>query len=158
MTPQVSIKDIVEGMGIQADGIAAYLHRPTGSIVTVSDEAVASAAAGQGEEAGVDDSELEDARDLLTHGDDYVQLPDRFEIDEYRLMERFARSVTDPFACTDLLQALRGRGAFRRFKETVRRHGLSANWYGSRDHGYEEVARAWCDEHKIALRCEGADL
>ena len=72
-------------------------------------------------------------------------------------MERFAGGVADPAAQGELGDALRGRGAFRRFKDGVQRLGLAEKWYSYRDRGYEEVARAWCDAHDIMVEPPAAD-
>lgn len=151
MQVPVRLKEILEGMELQSDELTAYLHRPTSRVIAISDEALASAEEGPEGVAGVDELELDDARGVLSGGDDYVQLPDRFEIDEYRMMERFAAGVADPLPRAELGDALHGRGAFRRFKDAVRRHGLAAEWYGYRDRSYEDVARAWCEEHQIVV-------
>jgi hypothetical protein len=102
----VSLKDILEGMEFQSDELTAYLHRPTGRVLAVSDEALQAAEEGAGAEAGVEEFELADARGILEAGDDYLPLPDRFEIDEYRMMERFTAGVADPAVRAELADAL----------------------------------------------------
>jgi hypothetical protein len=153
----VSLKEILEGMAFQSDEVTAYLHRPTGRVLSVSDEALQAAEEGAGAEAGVEEFELADARGILEAGDDYLPLPDRFEIDEYRMMERFAAGVADPAVRAELEDALRGRGAFRRFKDAVRGFGLAEQWYRHRDRGYEEVARDWCEAHGLVVDPPAAD-
>ena len=153
----VRLQDILDGMEFQSDEITAYLHRPTSRVIAVSEEALQAAEEGAGAD-DVDELELADARGILEGGDDYLALPDRFEIDEYRMMERFAAGVADPAAQAELSDALRGRGAFRRFKDAVRRLKLAEEWYGYRDRGYEEVARAWCDAHGIMVEPPAADV
>lgn len=157
MLVAVSLKDILEGMEFQSDEVTAYLHRPTGRVLWVSDEAMQAAEEGAGAEAGVEEVELTDARGILEAGDDYLPLPDRLEIDEYRMMERFATGVANPAVRAELEDALRGRGAFRRFKDAVRRCGLAEQWYRHRDRGYEDVARAWCEEHGLVVDPPAAD-
>jgi hypothetical protein len=147
---RVQLKDILEGMEFQSDEVTAYLHRPTGRVLAVSDEALLAAEEGAGADE-VEEFELADARAILESGGEYLALPDRFEIDEYRMMERFAAGVTDPAAQAELEHALRGRGAFRRFKDAVHQLGLAKEWYASRDRGYESVARAWCETHGIMV-------
>jgi hypothetical protein len=154
---QVSLKEILEGMEFQSDEVTAYLHRPTGRVLSVSDEAMQAAEEGAGAEAGVEEFELADACGILKSGDDYLPLPDRFEIDEYRMMERFAAGVADSVVRAELGDALRGRGAFRRFRDAVRRFGLAEQWYRHRDRGYEDVARAWCEVHGLLVDPPAAD-
>ncbi len=157
MLVPVSLKDILEGMEFQSDEVTAYLHRPTGRVLSVRVEALQAAEEGAGAEAGVEEFELADARGILEAGDDYLPLPDRFEIDEYRMMERFAAGVAAPAVRAELGYALGGRGAFRRFKDAVRRFGLAEEWYRYRDRRYEDVARAWCEEHGLVVDPPPAD-
>lgn len=157
MQVPVSLKDILEGMEFQSDEITAYLHRPTGRVIAVSAEALQAAEEGASAEAEVEEFELADARGILEGGDDYLALPDRFEIDEYRMMDHFAAGIADPRAQAELSVALQGRGAFRRFKDAVRRLGLAEEWYGYRDRGYEDVARAWCEAQGIVVEPPAAD-
>jgi len=147
MVARVNVGAIVEGLEMQSDDMHSFLHRPTGRVVTVSDEALA--AAEDDDEEWVTAEELADARRIVTAADEYLALPDRFDIDEYRIMERFARNIVDDRARDDALTALRGRGAFRYFKDTVYRLGLIKSWYAFRDECYREVARAWCETHGV---------
>ena len=148
MPERINLNAVVEGMEMQWDDAHSYLHRPTGRVVTVSDDALAAAERDDDESMSLE--ELEDARQILEAGSAYVELPDRFEIDEYRIMERFARGIADAGARDAVLTALHGRGAFRYFKDTVHRLGLTKSWYAYREARYLDVARAWCDAHDIA--------
>ena len=95
------------------------------------------------------EAELADARGIVDAGGDYLPLPDRFEINEYRMMERFARRQPDDRTHDELQRALHGRGAFRHFKDTVHRLGLADAWYAYRDERYREIAREWCAENGV---------
>ena len=156
MGVQVRLKDLLEAMDFQSDEMKAYLHRPTGRVITVSDEAIR--AAEHGDPGFLEPLELADARGILARTEDYLPLPDRFEIDEYRMMERFAAGMADQRARDEVPSVLHGPGAFRRFKDSVRRLGLADEWYAYRDRGYEEVARAWCQEHGIGVTSPAADV
>jgi hypothetical protein len=67
------------------------------------------------------------------------------------MMQRFAGSILYAQQQDELSAALRGSGAFRRFKDTIHRLRLADEWYAFRDRSYEEVARAWCEAHNITL-------
>ena len=79
----------------------------------------------------------------------YLPVPDRFEINEYRIMERFCHSVDDADLRGDLCDAIRGRGAFRRFKDRMQLYGMAEAWYRYRDAALREIAVAWCEAHGI---------
>jgi hypothetical protein len=65
-------------------------------------------------------------------------------------MERFCDAVDEDTIRNDLSRALRGRGAFRRFKDRVHGYGMAEAWYRSRDAALREIARSWCEAHGIA--------
>ena len=46
----------------------------------------------------------------------------------------------------ELAYAIRGKGAFRRFKQSVRYHGLEQRWYDYLAEAYRELAIRWCAE------------
>ncbi len=147
--PKVRLSEIVEGMDLMSDQMTWYLHLPTGRVLFVTDEAFG--AAEDNDEDAVEPEELAEARAVSERGEEYLALPDRFEIDEYRMMEEFAAEVKDSRQSDELLESLRGAKAFRRFKDTVRRLGLSDAWYAVRERAYNDAARAWCDANGIEI-------
>jgi Uncharacterised protein family (UPF0158) len=88
-------------------------------------------------------------RDVLD-SEDWLALPTKFEIHEYAIMEEFCWSVEDPSLREELLNAIRGRGAFRYFKDTIRRHGVEDEWYRYREDALEKKAIEWLEGHGIA--------
>ena len=148
---QVKLKDIIEGLEFQADEWFSYLNTTTGEVVSVTTEELRAAE----EEAPLEDfpewqhEAIRIARDIV-ETDHYLQLPDRFEIHEYSIMERFCLSVDDEDMRDDLCDAIRGRGAFRRFKDRMQVYGMAEEWYQNRDAALREIAIAWCEAHGIA--------
>ena len=65
-------------------------------------------------------------------------------------MERFCSSVDDEDMRDDLCNAIRGRGAFRRFKDMIHAYDIAEEWYQYRDAALREMAIAWCEAHGIA--------
>ena len=151
--PRVRLCEIVEAMDMQFDEVTTWLHRPTGKLVVVTDDALRATEDGDdpGELDWILPEEREAAQALVEGSDDYIALPDGLEINEYRMMERFALNVDDADASRELERAIQGKGAFRYFKDTVHRLGLRDAWHAHRDREYEEVARAWCEDNGIEL-------
>jgi hypothetical protein len=148
MSQPVRIEAILEGMDLQSDDAKSYLHRPTGRVLTISDDALA--AAENADRQLVSPEELAEARALLGAEEEYLDLPDRFEINEYRMMERFATTLgNDEYE--EVARALHGHGAFRRFKDTVRRLGIANAWYAYRDDGYRRIAMNWCEANGLTI-------
>jgi hypothetical protein len=147
---QVKLQDILEGMDFQSDEQSSFLNLTTGEVVSVTDEEL---------RAAENDAPLEDfpewqhdairiAGEIL-ETDHYLPLPDRFEIHEYQIMERFCLSIDDEDMREDLCDAIRGRGAFRRFKDRMQLYGMAEEWDQYRDAALREIAMAWCEEHGI---------
>jgi hypothetical protein len=147
---RVKLADILEGMDFQSDERFSYLNTITGEVVSITDEEL---------RAAENDAPLEDFPEWqhdairiageIIETDHYLPLPDRFEMNEYRLMERFCLSVDDDDLRDGLCDAIRGRGAFRRFKDRVQAYGIAEEWYRYRDAALRETAVAWCEVHGL---------
>jgi hypothetical protein len=70
------------------------------------------------------------------------------------MMENFADQYPDRHVRDGLLIALDGRGAFRRFKNTIRLLGVEEAWYAHKDMAMQNFARKWCKEHDIPWHLE----
>jgi hypothetical protein len=148
---RVKLTDIIEGMDFQSDEQSAFLNLTTGEVVSVTDEEL---------HAAENDAPLEDFPEWqhdairiageIVETDHFLPLPDKFEINEYRIMERFCLSVDDEDMRDDLCNAIRGRGAFRYFKDRIHAYGIAEEWYKYRDDALREIAMAWCEAHGIA--------
>jgi len=146
----VKLSEIVDEMSMSGDEISTFLNRVTGEIVTVTGE----------ESRAAEDPEdwvllpawqqevMPKVKEAL-ESDDYVKLPGQYEIHEWSIMEQFADSLDDEGASDELLTALRGRGAFRYFKDTVHRLGIQEDWYRFRDEAFKEIARHWLRANDI---------
>ena len=150
MASPVALRDLIDGMQSQSDTMAFYLHVASGQVVPVSEEDLFSADIEDSESDGAEwEVEAREVARAAAQGEGYIPLPDRAEIDEYRMMERFADRVRNDAASARLLRAIRGAGAFRHFRDTVRDLGLADEWYDYRDRAYEEIAIAWCEANRI---------
>lgn len=59
----------------------------------------------------------------------FFALPSTFDIHEYSIMEKFIWSLPEGRIRDSLERAVRGRGAFRRFKDSIYRYGVEQDWY-----------------------------
>ena len=134
---------------MSSDMIPGYLDRQTGEVELITE---ADRAAADSEDSELKDWELERAAIVRLIDEEpirFVRLPERFEINDYRMMEDFIETVTDPVMSARLDESIRGSGAFRRFKDATSRLGLSKQWFEFRDKKYLEVAREWCKDENI---------
>src|SRR5262249_57087029 len=91
---RVKLSDLIEGMDFQSDEQSSFLNLTTGEVVSITDEEL---------RAAENDEPLEDFPDWqhdairmageIIETDHYLPLPDRFEINEYRIIVRFFLSV-----------------------------------------------------------------
>jgi len=124
------MSDVVSEMAVFSDEHTAYINRTTGELITLSHEELALA---EDPEAAAEappwqQDLLPKAREVL-ESEDFLPLPDKVEIHEWAMMERFADSLTEATEREELLTALHGRGPFRRFKDAIQRLGVAEEWY-----------------------------
>lgn len=53
----------------------------------------------------------------------FLRFPTKYEIHEYRIMEDFIEQLSPGKVQINLSYSIRGKGGFRRFKESIRYHG-----------------------------------
>jgi hypothetical protein len=151
----ITIDDVIEGMEFQSEDSHYYYHVKSKSVVMLTEEEIRYA------ENEVDLDRLPEwqresvllANELIDNPDGaFIDLPNKEDIDEYRMMEGFIMTIDDEKASSVLWEAIEGRGAFRRFKDKVHQYDLQDAWYGYRDARYEEIAMEWCKTHHIEYR------
>jgi hypothetical protein len=82
----------------------------------------------------------------------YVALPEADSRDGYRDMEQFIETVADPRLQSRLDRAIRGRGAFRRFRdELMEDEAEDQRWYAFKRACLAERARHWLADEGIEL-------
>ena len=147
----VSIKDVVNEMDGLSDEHSAFLNRYTGELVTLSMDELSIAE----EDDNIDgypewqQEMIIKAKEVIS-SDDYLPLPDKFDIHEYHIMEEFCRWVGNDKIRGILLDKIRGRGAFRRFKDAIHRNGVEENWYRFRQVELEKIAIEWLEVNNIS--------
>lgn len=148
----LSLRDIVDAIESQSNEGEAYLDSETGEIVHVSEDERALVEEGRSEDDLLDwERELIPKVRQALDSDRFLALPDRFEVHEWAIMERFSQEQNDR-ARKVLISAIHGFGAFRHFRGGVERLGLLDAWYRYRDAVIEQIARDWLEEHKFAYK------
>jgi hypothetical protein len=79
----------------------------------------------------------------------WIACPNQWDINEYSIMTDFVKTVSDNHKNELLCVALEGKGAFRRFKDTLHRVNLTDEWYEFKQKAFMKIAKKWCDEHEI---------
>jgi len=155
MAVTVQLKDIVEALELQLDEYVSYLDLDTGKVETVSKDLLSKAEkSGDGEEPDLPEwqkPEWEIARRIVST-DRFKSLPTKYDVHEWEIMRQFADSVESGKISEELLGAIHGAGAFRSFKDTLRRRGIEKKWFEFRDEALKTIAREWCEEEGIACQ------
>jgi hypothetical protein len=151
---KVSLKEIVDSLEGQSDEHFYYLDRQIGEVELLSREVL-----GLVEEGGSADEllqwqrgEFEVAKALFENHDRFEKLPTKFDIHDWEIMREFAESVEPEQFSDDLLDVIHGAGAFRYFKDTLRRYRRERDWYDFRAEALREIAIDWCEKHGIEYR------
>jgi hypothetical protein len=151
MKATVSLKDVVNEMDVLSDEYSAFLNRHTGELVTLSNEEISA-----GEEDENIDEYPEWQQDMIIkakeviNSDDYLPLPNKFEIHEYHIMEKFCHTIEDDKIRGNLLDKIRARGAFSRFKNAIQMNGIEEEWYHFRQEQLEKIAIDWLEVNQIS--------
>jgi hypothetical protein len=154
MAVPVKLRDIVDSISFQTDETSYYLNKETGDVTLLTDQEFRAAEEENGssrELYGLEDEQIEIAKDILADArqQKYIALPDKFDIHEYSIMERFCLSIEDEAISDSLYRTIKGRGAFRRFKDAIYRYGVADDWYQYRDNAMRDIAMDWCEENAI---------
>ena len=154
MPATVRLKDIVDALEMQFDESSAFLDLDTGQVETVSHALLREAEDSGDEEPDLptwQKHEWEIARRIVST-DRFQELPTKFEVHEWAIMQNFSRSVDSDSIPEDLLNAIHGPGAFRSFKDTLQRHSIESSWFAFRTEALKQIALGWCEENQIV--CE----
>ena len=149
----VSLKSVVYEIDVLGEEWTAYISKKTGELVTVTEDEANIVDAGGEDDEFIPDWQRETlpkVREVL-ESDDFVALPDKFEIHEYSIMERFCLSLSDEGLQDELLYAIRGSGAFRRFKDAIYRKEIQDDWYRFRDESIKDIAIDFLESEGIAF-------
>ena len=125
---KVKLSDIIDAIEMTDQYSEYFLDKETGKVEWVSDMAMTQ-------------EEQEEVYDRLDeHG--FYRLPTSFDIHDYDIMEEFVYTLSGS-ARDKLASAIQGKGAFRRFKDTVIRLGIDQEWYDFQSAEYKRKAARW---------------
>jgi len=85
----------------------------------------------------------------VLESDDYIELPTKFDIHEYSIMEKFCLSLNDEELSDKMYHAIKEKGAFRRFKDNIYEYGIEEDWYRYRREAFKRIAINWCEDNNI---------
>ena len=116
-----------------APEVHSYLHLSTGEVLRVVD--------------GIADPEM---HQRIASDASYLRVEPVSSREQYRWMERFIPMVEDKPLSELLVQAIDGKGAFRRFKDVLMSHGAERErWFAFRSERLRVFMEAWLAAHAL---------
>lgn len=140
MQPVIFLNDFVEQLDMVSEEQRVFLNIRTGSFVMISSDDMMAAEVTSGEKTG---------EYLIS--DDFRELPDRYDLHEHAIMQRFCHTITDDELRRGLLRSLQGRGASMRIMNTVHQFGIEEKWSAFRNGEFREIAAQWLEKHGVAF-------
>jgi hypothetical protein len=154
MSLPVSLQEVIDEMDQQNEMITAFINRKTGELrILTEDDYYALRHLDNGKPIeGLPPWQQEIIPILreTDESDDFIPLPSQYQIHEYQIMEDFIRSLHDGSIKADLFNAIRGRGAFRNFKDKVFKYDIRDNWFSFKNRTLKKIATDFLDSEGIA--------
>lgn len=147
----VSLRLIVAELDARPNESTTFLDLETGTCQWFYDAVLGAAEDGREPPSDVysEPEDLEAAASVLADTNRFRRLPSAFDIHEYDIMFQFIEQLDDDRLARQLASAIRGAGAFRRFKDAISRAGIEQRWYHFRERALADIARDWLETEEI---------
>jgi uncharacterized protein UPF0158 len=152
MSVPVKLKDIIEALQLASDSSTYYLDRRTGHVEIITEDIIA----GMEEDDSFDDhpewlrEAISKAQEIQNdEGGHFVELPSKFDLDDHAIMEEFSRKYPDSRVSATLLEAIKGKGAFRNFNDLISKLKLQDKWNQFQYQAHEGMAVDWLEANGI---------
>ncbi len=150
MPSRVKLDDVVEALDTAGEDHSHYLDKRTGEIVLITNEEMEAA-----EEDELNSEYPEWQRESILKArqipksENFVALPDQFDIHEYKIMEDFCLEIQNRRVGETLLGLIKRSGAFKRFKNAIHSMGVENDWYQFRRTKFEKLAIQWLEQEGL---------
>ena len=97
MAVVVSLRDFVDEMQTLSNEVRAYVSQSTGEVISVTNDEFSIVEENNGDWSEHDKLEQEFFQKVekIVSSDEFLELPNQYEIHEYEIMERFCLSISD---------------------------------------------------------------
>lgn len=134
---KIKLSEVVEAMEMTDELLLCFYDRETGKNLLLPDPY-----------RSTEENETL-AEQIESQHERYVRFPMKYEIHEYSIVEAFVDTLPAGHMQEELLNAICGKGAFRRFKQKIRYYGIEQYWYSFRADAFQSLAIQWCAEHGV---------
>jgi hypothetical protein len=156
MATEVNLDAIIEALEMANDSLSSYLDVETGDVRSITQEEFDLAEDPQTVIDDLPDWQRETvklARNVQEQeGKRYLALPDKFDVHEWAIMDRFSETLKDAQMRKDFQGGIRGVGAFRLFKHLLTEYNLWDAWNRFKQVELRQIAIEWCEENRITFR------
>ena len=156
MAAEVELDVIIEALEMADDSISSYLDVETGEVHSITEEEFDLA---EDPQTAIEDlpnwqrEAVTLARSIQKQdGKRYMALPDKFDVHEWAMMDRFSMTLRDAQMRNDFHGGIRGAGAFRLFKHLLTEYDLWDAWNRFKQVELRQMAVEWCKENGITYR------
>ena len=144
----VSLAELVDEFQVVGAEGSLFVDVRSGLVLALSENELDAIESGDAEALGIPDADLETMRRAY-ESPSLVGLMTRNDFDEFAAMASFAESQPIASIRNRLLDALRGRKPFRRFKDAVDAAGVREKWFAWRDAAVANVLKVILDDEGI---------
>jgi hypothetical protein len=136
------------------DETFTYINTQTGEVITLTREEMT---------AAEDEEPLENYPDwqreniekaikiIKDENEAYLDFTLRNDYYEYEIVEEFIGTLSNDEVREVLFGAIQGRGAFRRFKDGIRVHGVEIQWYEFKEEKLKKLVIEWCKDKDLEI-------
>ncbi|MBK8475769.1 MAG: hypothetical protein IPL39_05505 [Opitutaceae bacterium] len=157
MKATAKLTELMDSMEMQSEDWLYRYDRKTGKVAMVERSTYHAIEAQEDEDLDESDEEVVLARAMVEDAKGrFIDLPDKFDFHEYHQMERFIRTVEDAAVADELWRAIKGKGAFRYFKDVAARHGLLDAWYRFLDEAAKAFVIRWAEFNEVPFEDDTA--
>ncbi|AST90846.1 UPF0158 family protein [Sutcliffiella cohnii] len=151
MKNAISLRELVEEMDTQSEDDKSFINRETGKIIIIETSILRRIEEEEIEaETNVGGESLYiEALDIIENDEKYEVIPSQWDINEYEMMEDFISSMESPKVRDRLYGVIKGKGAFRRFKDMIIKLDVEQQWYLYKDQRLKEIAIKFCEMYDI---------
>lgn len=152
---KVEIQKIVDELQMRFMDTTVYYNKITGEILNVQDDDFRIV-----EEDDFENNienypkwqreHLKEVYDLLYNDiDNYIALPNNFDIKDSDIMEEFIETISDSNKKYQLENCMWQKGMYRKFKDKLIDIGLENEYYKFYDEKLKKIAIEWCKENNL---------
>lgn len=133
----VNISKLIELMDIQSNEIYYYYDLKNECFVSIPGEEFTN-------EVGIEDL----TNNYIEH-QHFLRIPSKIEIQEFNIMRNFAVTIKNKSISNDILKALAGSGAYKKFLNKVAHFSLEKEWSDFRLQALKKIAINWCKKNEL---------